>query len=128
MTAERSNGPICGSGTLADGGRGVRFVIELNGKNAPAFAVRFRGTVYAYVNQCAHQSFELDWSKGNFFDVAGDFLMCATHGARYYPDTGACAGGRCDGQPLISLGVVERKNQVYLAGDGAHLITGLDDS
>ena len=128
MTAGRNNGLICASAALADGGRGVRFVTELNGKNVPAFAVRFRGKVYAYVNQCAHQSFELDWSEGNLFDVAGDFLMCATNGARYHPDTGACAGGRCDGQPLIPLGVLERDDQVYLAVAGAHLITGLEDS
>lgn len=128
MTAGPNNGPICASAALADGGRGARFVIELKGKSMPAFAVRFCGKVYAYVNQCAHQSLELDWSKGNFFDVSGDFLMCATHGARYYPDTGACAGGRCDGQPLISLGVLERDDQVYLAVDGARLITGLDGS
>ncbi len=118
MTAGRNNDPICASAALADRGRGVRFVIELNGKNVPAFAVRFRGKVYAYVNQCAHQSLELDWSKGNFFDMAGDFLMCATHGARYYPDTGACAGGRCEGRPLISLGVQERDHRVYLTVDG----------
>ena len=128
MTAGRNNGLICASAALADRGRGVRFGIELNSKNLPAFAVRFRGKVYAYVNQCAHQSLELDWSKGNFFDVAGGFLMCATHGARYCPDSGACAAGRCDGQALTSLGVLERDDHVYLAVDGAHLITGVEDN
>ncbi len=37
-------------------GDGVRFTVELDGLPWPAFAVRWGGRVYAYVNACRHQS------------------------------------------------------------------------
>src|SRR6267142_2609012 len=33
--------------------RDVRFEVEYFGERAPAFAVRYRGTVHAYLNRCA---------------------------------------------------------------------------
>jgi nitrite reductase/ring-hydroxylating ferredoxin subunit len=106
-----------------DRGRGVRFRVQFGERVVPAFAIRFRDQVYAYVNECAHQAVELDWLPGQFFDPDRNSLICATHGALYDPATGACRTGRCAGRPLISLEIGERNGGVYLSSetDGVQL-------
>lgn len=107
---------ICASTELAERGRGVRFTAERAGLPVPAFAVRYSGRVHAYLNRCAHVSVELDWQEGEFFDVSGLYLVCSTHGATYYPETGGCAGGPCAGAGLQRLPTVERDGCVYWIG------------
>jgi nitrite reductase/ring-hydroxylating ferredoxin subunit len=115
---------LCDADRLSDGGRGLRFRVRNDDRIVPAFAVRFHGRVYAYLNQCAHQSVELDWQPGRFFDPDGNYLICATHGALYDPDTGACRTGRCAGRGLTPVRIEERQGSIFLAGgpDGVHLI------
>jgi nitrite reductase/ring-hydroxylating ferredoxin subunit len=107
---------ICVSSALADSGRGVRFEVEYFGEVAPGFAVRHRGTVYGYLNRCAHVAMELDWQEGVFFDSEGRDLLCSTHGAVYEAATGRCLGGPCNGSPLVKLRLEERNGQVYFIG------------
>jgi len=105
---------ICASEALADGGDGVRFEIEHDGELAPAFAVRFGGKVYAYLNRCAHVALELDWTQGRFFDSYGLYLICATHGATYLPENGRCIAGPCKGARLTAIPVTEISGKVFL--------------
>ena len=107
---------ICASAALADSGDGVRFEVEYFGERAPAFAVRYRGRVRAYLNRCAHVAMELDWREGQFFDFAGHDLICSTHGATYAADSGRCLGGPCNGTPLVRLRVEERDGSIYYLG------------
>jgi nitrite reductase/ring-hydroxylating ferredoxin subunit len=107
---------ICGSEALADSGRGVRFEVEYFGRPAPAFAVRHRGQVHAYLNRCAHVAMELDWQEGVFFDAEGRDLLCSTHGATYEAQSGRCLGGPCNRTPLVKLRVDERNGKVYFTG------------
>ncbi len=111
---------ICASAALTEGGPGVRFCVQRYGVQATAFAIRYDGTVYAYLNSCAHVPVELDWMEGEFFDKAGLYLICATHGATYEPDTGHCIMGPCKGQRLVALGVTERGGNVYLLESENH--------
>lgn len=97
MAADDSLIPLCSSAALVDGGRGVRFSVLFRGEKASAFAIRHRGTAYAYLNRCAHLAMELDWQPGDFFEPDAEFVICATHGALYDPSTGACRGGACAG-------------------------------
>ena len=106
---------ICASGALADSGRGVRFEVEYDGRLTPAFAVRYGGTVHAYLNRCAHVAMELDWQEGVFFDADGRDLLCSTHGATYDAASGRCVGGPCRGG-LVKLNVEERDGMVYFTG------------
>ena len=106
---------ICASAELVDGGHGARFEVEWQGRREPAFAVRFNGMVFAYLNRCGHVPAELDWNAGEFFDQARLYLICATHGALYDPVTGACLSGRCGGRGLEALDVTERDGNVFLA-------------
>lgn len=107
---------ICESAALADAGRGVRFDVQYFGARVPAFAVRFKGRVHAYLNRCAHVAMELDWQEGVFFDHLGIDLICSTHGALYSARDGSCLGGPCNGTPLVRLLVEEREGKVYFKG------------
>ena len=60
---------------------------------------------------------ELDWTEGEFFESSGLYLMCATHGALYEPDTGNCAGGPCRGGRLHTIRVIERESQIFWEPD-----------
>jgi nitrite reductase/ring-hydroxylating ferredoxin subunit len=105
---------ICPSAEVAEGGAGFRFVVHRFGREEPAFAVRFRGRVYAYMNRCGHVPVELDWQHGEFFDHSKLYLICATHGALYAPESGQCLGGRCNGKGLEPVPVEERDGNVYV--------------
>lgn len=105
---------ICAVADLPDGGQGVRFCLETPHAGAPAFAVRWHGEVFAYRNACPHAGVELDWNPGMLFDLSGEFLVCAMHGALFEPDTGACVAGPCAGQCLEPLSVSEREGNIYL--------------
>lgn len=109
---------ICDSDKLLEGGSGTRFSVDRNGVAEPAFAVRFRGQVRAYLNRCAHVPVEMDWQQGEFFDHSGLYLICATHGALYAPESGRCLGGRCNGKGLVALAVIEVDGQVFLIEEG----------
>lgn len=105
---------ICQSGELLDSGKGVRFTVEQRGETVPAFVIRHRSNVYAYVNRCAHVGIELDWMAGEFFDLSGLYLICATHGATYAPDSGRCVRGPCKGGRVEPLSVLERDGKVLV--------------
>jgi len=106
---------ICAAAELEEGGRGVRFSVERYGRQEPAFVVRYDGRARAYLNRCAHVPMELDWQPGVFFDAAGLYLVCTTHGAIYHPATGVCLGGPCRGRGLIDLPVIEAGGQIFLS-------------
>lgn len=105
---------ICVASDLVDGGPGQRFTVRREGLEEPAFVIRFRGQVAAYINRCAHVGVELDWEPGEFFDYSKVYLICATHGALYSPLDGRCLGGRCNGRGLTALPVEERDGAIYL--------------
>lgn len=103
---------LCASGDLAEGGTGIAFKVRWRGEPLRAFAVRWRGEVRAYLNRCTHVRTELDYREGHFFDVTGELLVCATHGAVFEPDTGCCVGGPGRG-PLVKVAITEEDGRVY---------------
>lgn len=109
---------VCESSALANGRRGVRFDVQFRSEKVPAFVVRHGDVAVGYLNRCAHIAMELDWAPGEFFEPAGEFLVCATHGAIYDPATGACAGGACAGRGnLRPLTIIERSGTVFWQPD-----------
>jgi len=108
---------ICDAGELEEGGKGVRFPLTAGNEDTTGFVVRYGGTVYGYLNRCAHVPIELDWAEGEFFESSGLYLMCSTHGAIYDPETGRCAGGPCRGGRLRPLIVIERDGKLYWQPD-----------
>jgi len=111
----RPGGVTCAAAALPEGGRGVRFRVEREGRVRPAFLIRYQGRACAFLNECAHRGVELDWNEAEFFDRRGEALICATHGARYHPLSGACLEGPCAGKVLVTLDVTEAGGEVRLA-------------
>jgi nitrite reductase/ring-hydroxylating ferredoxin subunit len=83
------------------------------GRPVRAFALRFDGTVRAYLNRCAHVPAEMDWQPGEFLDSDKRFILCAIHGATYEPAGGRCVGGPCGRGRLTALRTEERGGMVY---------------
>jgi nitrite reductase/ring-hydroxylating ferredoxin subunit len=108
---------ICEAASLEEGGKGIRFPVTVDEEDCTAFVVRYGQQPRGYLNRCAHLPMELDWTQGEFFESSGLYLMCATHGALYEPDTGKCAGGPCRGGRLHTIQVVERDNQIFWEPD-----------
>jgi len=104
--------PLCNSGDLLEAGQAVPFDVVYARQTCRAFAVRFKGSVHAYLNRCTHVAMELDWQPNRVFDATGQWLLCASHGAVYAPDTGQCAGGPCQGG-LVKIHLVDNGGVVY---------------
>ena len=103
---------LCNTRDLVEGGRAVPFDVVYGGQTYRAFAIRFEGLAHAYLNRCAHIPMEMDFQPDQFFDDTGRWLVCATHGATYSPDTGACAGGPCR-SGLVKIDLSERDGVVH---------------
>ena len=105
---------ICGSADLESQGKGVNFMVESDGRQMPAFAIRYHNEPHAYLNRCAHLFLELDWESGEFFDTSGDYIICANHGALFEPNSGECVNGPCYGASLTKIAVTENANGVFV--------------
>lgn len=103
---------LCASEVLQNAGRAEVFDVVYAGQTCRAFAVRYEGQVYAYLNRCAHVAMEMDYREGHFFDQSKKWLICATHGALYEPQSGRCSGGPCK-SGLIKIEVLEKEGGVY---------------
>ncbi|MFM7802632.1 MAG: Rieske (2Fe-2S) protein [Limnohabitans sp.] len=103
---------LCRSEDLQDSGLAVPFDVVYAGQTCRAFAVRFEGQVQAYLNRCTHVAMEMDFQPDRFFDSEGRWLLCATHGATYSPQTGECVGGLCRGG-LVKINLSESQGVVH---------------
>jgi nitrite reductase/ring-hydroxylating ferredoxin subunit len=104
--------PLCNSADLVNSSDAVPFDVVYCSQTCTAFAIRYQGLVHAYLNRCAHVPMEMDYQPNRFFDSTGHWLMCATHGAMYQPQTGACRGGPCRGG-LIKIDASESDGVVH---------------
>jgi nitrite reductase/ring-hydroxylating ferredoxin subunit len=112
--ADRRHRLICASSALAEGGDGVRFALREGDADQKGFAVRYDGIARAFVNRCPHQGTELDWQPGKFFEEAGLYLICSTHGAMFRPESGSCIAGPCQGAALEPVPIEERDGEILL--------------
>ena len=103
---------LCNSRELVNGGLAVPFDVVYAGQTCSAFAIRFKGLAQAYLNRCTHVAMALDWQPNRVFDDSGQWLLCASHGAAYRPDSGQCAAGPCRGG-LVKIMLSERDEVVY---------------
>jgi nitrite reductase/ring-hydroxylating ferredoxin subunit len=103
---------LCRSDELHDSGTAVGFDVNYQGQTCRAFAIRYQGQVHAYLNRCTHVPMEMDYQPDRFFDSTGHWLICATHGATYQPQTGRCSGGPCRGG-LVKIAIEERDGVVH---------------
>lgn len=80
------------------------------------FVVRRGDQVFAYQNFCVHAGHPLNWRPDQFLTENGSHIICASHGALYELDTGACAGGPCRGKQLRSVPCEVRDGMVVVRG------------
>lgn len=114
---------------LDEGGKGLRFDVKnAAGEVMPAFVIHFDYQYFAYLNKCGHIAVQLDYMPGEFFSDDGQSLICATHGAEYAPDTGACQGGPCYGVGLEPLLISQLDDQLYLENDELELVDKTSDA
>jgi nitrite reductase/ring-hydroxylating ferredoxin subunit len=100
-------------------GGSAKFPLTWRGQQVEGFVVNVGGRYHAYVNRCIHAGTPLDWWPNEFFTDDGQWLICATHGALYEPDSGRCAGGPCGGGALYPLAVrLDGDRLVVSAGTG----------
>jgi len=90
------------AGDLAPGAT-RKFLLPTGGEPVEAFLVNHQGALYAWVNRCRHVAITMDWVENRFLDDSGQFVVCATHGALYRPDTGECIAGPPIGRSLIRV-------------------------
>lgn len=102
---------ICSASALPPG-TSKKFMLEIDGREEECFVVNFEGNLYAYINRCCHVPMTLDWVDNQFFTEDKRFLLCATHGACYLPDTGECVDGPPFGKFLTPVSVRERDGQI----------------
>lgn len=85
----------------------------------PLFAVHRYGDIFVYRNACPHLGIELEWMPDQFLDRDGELIQCATHGALFLIDTGACVAGPCTGQALEPLPFTVQDGAIYLLSPAA---------
>ncbi len=105
----------CATDALAPG-QTATFELRLRGRNVRAFIVNHGGGHHAYVDRCPHAGTPLDWWTNEFFTEDGRYLICATHGAVFAPDSGLCLEGPCPGARLERLPVARLGDEVVVGG------------
>ena len=78
------------------------------------FALKRDGQIFVYRNSCPHLGVELNWLEDQFLDSDGALIQCATHGALFEVETGACVFGPCRGKSLeaVTFSIVDGLVQV----------------
>jgi len=114
---------ICRGTQVPEAGK-HSFSILHQGKPKQAVLIRFKGLVYAYINQCVHMPKALDCEDVNIFDETGQYIQCSMHKICYDPVNGASVSELCSGKKLTALKVKEQGEWVYWLDKKA--ISGVD--
>ena len=84
------------------------------------FVVRQGEAVYAYQNYCVHAGHPLNWKPDSFLTPDQTAIICASHGATFAIDSGACFAGPCRGKSLRAVDArIEDGDVLVTAPDSA---------
>jgi nitrite reductase/ring-hydroxylating ferredoxin subunit len=121
---------ICRTSEIADSGAAGFVLMRVEKSGAarfwPILITRKGNRFYGYENACPHEGTPLDATPGQFFDDAGDFLMCGRHRSRFDLDTGHCFVGPCQGRRLVTVDLAIDDGDVCVAGVRLAEEDGLD--
>jgi len=98
-------------------GRAAGFEIDTPRGPLAILLLHQDGLIRAFENRCPHTGVGLDWNPGEFMDITGTLLQCATHGALFRPVDGHCIAGPCRGQALRPIRVTLIGEEVHLGSD-----------
>ncbi|MDT8386138.1 MAG: Rieske (2Fe-2S) protein [Thiogranum sp.] len=96
------------------GGGSRAFVVRVSDVAEEIFLVRKGLDIVAYSNSCPHTKGPLDWVPGQFLNLEGDLIQCATHDALFRIEDGLCIRGPCSGQSLSPVPIRIADNAVWL--------------
>lgn len=82
---------------------------------ASVIVTRRGDAVAAFRNKCPHAGYPLQRADGRIVVQEGRYMICAAHGASFTLESGACAGGPCNGDGLERIAVVVRDGSVSVA-------------
>ena len=100
--------------TQLEPGQSLTFTLDCDDRRVEGFLINHRSDFHAYVNRCRHVPLTLDWVENRFFTPDGKYLLCATHGAYYEPDTGMCVDGPPCGLALYRIPLRVRDGRVLV--------------
>jgi nitrite reductase/ring-hydroxylating ferredoxin subunit len=113
---QRLQVPVEGAKDLPEG-ESLTFDFMVNGRRVPAFVLRHRGDLLAWVNSCPHWDVDLDMGDGRFYAPDNDRIYCKNHGALFDPRTGVCVAGPCRGAGLIAVTLEQRDGLLWAVFD-----------
>ena len=90
--------------TIGEGGWPLSVLITKRGAHIAAFR-----------NKCPHAGYPLQRADGRVLVQEGRYIVCSAHGASFALETGACAGGPCNGNALERIAVEVRDGAVFSA-------------
>jgi nitrite reductase/ring-hydroxylating ferredoxin subunit len=64
------------------------------------------------VNRCRHVPMAMDWVENQFLTEDGRYILCATHGAAFEPESGECIFGPPCGKSLARVPLSIKSGQV----------------
>lgn len=79
----------------------------------PLVLTRKGAAIAAFHNRCAHAGHPLQRGDGRVMVQEGRYLVCAVHFASFELESGACAGGPCNGDALERIAIVVRDGAVW---------------
>jgi nitrite reductase/ring-hydroxylating ferredoxin subunit len=81
------------------------------------FVVRHDGGIEGYINDCPHTGGPLDWKPDQFLNINKSLILCATPGALFRIEDGACIAGPCPGARLTPV-PLELSDGAIVVGQG----------
>jgi len=91
-----------------------KFLLRIAGAEEECFVVNHGGAFFAYVNRCCHVPMTLDWIENRILSEDQRYLVCATHGACYLPESGECVAGPPLGKFLTRVPLVVRGDEILV--------------
>ncbi len=95
-------------------GEALSFEFQKDEQKLRGFLIMQNANVHAYVNRCPHTGVNLEWQPNQFLDRTGQFIQCATHGARFNIQDGLCIYGPCQGRSLIPIPIEIFESKIFL--------------
>jgi nitrite reductase/ring-hydroxylating ferredoxin subunit len=96
-------------------GQTAKFRLACGARTVEGFIVNHGGRYAAYVNVCAHAGTPLDLWPNEFYTEDSRWLICATHGAIYDPESGLCVEGPCRDARLKPLPVTRAGDELIVS-------------
>lgn len=76
--------------------------------------VNWFGKFFAYLNNCPHAGWPLNFDPDKFLDDEGRYLQCSNHMALFEVEDGSCVAGPCPGERLTPIEVSVKGEDIFL--------------